>query len=377
MKNFILFVTLFLAVIFIMPFKVFAQQPQVPKEEFYKAQVISVDKEGERDIDGFKSIYQDIKIKLLDGPDKDKTISIENGGQFNITPQQKVSKGDTVILSRISSIDSGKIQYFIADKYRLDYLPYLLIFFIILVFIVAGKTGLGSLLGLAISLAIISLWVVPQILHGQDPLFVSIVGSLAILFLTTYLAHGISKQTTVALISTFISLMVTALLSIFMVHLTKLTGLGNEDAYSLQLGPVTQGINLQGLLLGGIIIGTLGALNDVTTTQSATIFEIFKDNPLIKFEPLVKKAFLIGKEHIVSLVNTLVLAYAGASLAIMIFFVLNPSQQPYWVILNSETIFDEIVRTIAGSIGLILAVPLVTLLAALYVTKDKSLKKTN
>jgi len=369
----ILTLTLFILFLLVLPHRVNAQELQEPpKQEFFKAEVISIDNEGEKEEFGFKSIFQDIKVQFLDGAEPGKIISMTNGGMVNITVSQKVAKGDTVILSKITN-SGPEEKYFIADKYRLDTLPFLLIAFCILISLIAGKKGIGSLLGLIISLLVIFIWIVPNILHGRDPLFISITGSLVILFVTTYLAHGVSKQTTVALICTFFSLMVTAFLSIFMVNLTRLSGLGSEDAYSLQLGPATAGINLQGLLLGGIIIGTLGALNDITTTQSATIFEMAKDDARIKFSKLIKKGFLIGREHIVSLVNTLVLAYAGASLVVLIFFILNPAKHPYWVILNSETIFDEIVRTISGSVGLILAVPLVTVLAAWYVTRKSYL----
>ncbi|MFH0863715.1 MAG: YibE/F family protein [Candidatus Gottesmanbacteria bacterium] len=372
MKKVFLIIYIFLT-IFLSPVKILADDSQTPQDQYYKAQVISVDKQGEKDVYGTKSYFQDIRLIFLDGPDQGKTINYENGGQFSITKDQTVSPGETVIMSKTTGPD-GKSIYFVVEKYRLDYLPYLLILFVFLIFIIAGKKGLGSLLGLVISLAVISMWIVPQILQNGDPLTTCIIGSLAILLVTTYLAHGISRQTTIALLSTFVSLMVTALLSIIVVHITKLTGLSNEDVYSLQFGS-TKNINTQGLLLGGIIIGTLGALNDVTTTQAATIFEIFKDNPLIKFENLYKKGLLIGREHIVSLVNTLVLAYAGASLAVMIFFVLNPNKEPLWVIVNSEAIYDEIVRTVVGSMGLILAIPLVTLLATWYVTNRRNTVK--
>lgn len=367
----ITFLCFLLLTILFFPQKIFAQSNEPPKQEFYKAEVVSIDDSGEKNIEGLKSIYQKLKLKLLDGPDKNSIIQIDSGGQINITEHQKVSVGDKVIIAKIISGENQPVQYFIADKYRLNYLPYLLIFFIFLILLIARKKGLYSIIGLIFSLGIISMWIVPQIINGGDPLLISSIGSFAILFSTTYLAHGISKQTTVALISTFISLIITVLLAIIMVNLTKLAGLGDENAYSLLLGPQTASINLQGLLLGGIIIGTLGALNDITTTQAAAIFEFAKEDPRIKFDKLMSKGFLIGREHIVSLVNTLVLAYAGTSLAIIIFFVLNPSNQPYWVILNSEIIFDEIIRTIAGSTGLILSVPLVTFIASWYVSRKK------
>ena len=218
-----------------------------------------------------------------------------------------------------------------------------------------------------VSVLVILQFIVPQILQGQDPLLVSIAGSLAIMLLTIYLAHGISKRTTVALGATAIALLITGVLSYFFVNITDLTGVGSEDAYLLQFGPAS--INLKGLLLGGIIIGALGVLDDITTSQSAAVFEIAKANKKLEFMDLIMRGYVVGKEHIASLVNTLVLAYAGASLSLFIIFVLNPSNQPYWVILNSQIIVEEVIRTLAGSIGLVMAVPIATILAAWAATK--------
>ena len=223
---------------------------------------------------------------------------------------------------------------------------------------------MGSIIGMLVSLLVILKFIVPQILSGNDPLFISIIGSIIIMFLTLYLAHGFSKKTHVALIATILSLTITGFLAVFFVNLSHLSGLGNEDTYLLQFGGLN--INLQGILLGGIIIGVLGILDDSTTAQSATIFELFDANNKLTFAHLLKRGMVIGKEHIASLVNTLVLAYAGTALGIFILLEVNPAHQPMWVILNSEVIVEEVVRTLAGSIGLVLAVPITTLIAVFF-----------
>ncbi len=349
---------------------VLAQTNDQTPQEFFKAVVTKITKEGVKDIGGYKSIYQDVELQILDGSQQGATVSLENGGESLITPDQKVAVGEEVILTKITTQDNSVI-YSIQDKYRLNLLPYLLLALFILVIMVAGKKGIGAILGLSVSLLIISKFLIPQLMGGANPLYLTVVASIAILLITTYLAHGISKQTTIALISTFISLVATAILAIVVVNLTHLAGLGSDEAFSLQMNQVTATINLQGLLLCGVIIGTLGALNDITTTQAAAIFEFAKIDHRLTFEQLYKKGSTVGKEHIASLINTLVLAYAGSSLAVFIIFILNPASQPYWVIFNSEIIFDEIVRTVVGSMGLILAVPLVTLLASWYVSRKK------
>jgi uncharacterized membrane protein len=334
-----------------------------PTQQYAKANVEQIDKQGTKKINGYDNIYQEVTLKILDGPDAGQIIHVEHGGTTQITAGQKVSVGQTVVLTTFTTQD-GQTQHIIVDSYRL---PWLIVFgaiFVMVLLAVTGWKGLGSLAGLVVSLAVIAFWVTPQILHGGDPLLISIAGSAVILLVTTYLAHGISRQTSVALVATFGSLIVTGVLAIITVNVARITGISSEEVYSLQLNQATATINTQGLLLGGIIIGTLGALNDVTTTQSATVFELVHSMTKPTLGHVVGRSLVIGREHILSLVNTLVLAYAGASLAIFLFFILNPSSQPLWVMINSETVFDEVLRTIVGSFGLILAVPAVTLLAA-------------
>lgn len=344
-----------------LPVQIHAQE--APKQSFSKAVVQSVDEEGTKEVHGFTNNYQLVTLKILDGPAKGQVIHIEHGGQTQINSGQKVKAGDHVVLTTFTDQD-GSAQHIIVDSYRLPWLWILLVIFVALVLLVTGWQGLGSLAGLAFSLAVITFWIVPQILNGHDPLLVSISGALVILFLTTYLAHGLSRQTTMALAATFIALVISGLLSILVVFLTKMTGVSSDEVYSLQMNQATADINTQGLLLGGIIISMVGALNDVTTSQAATVFELVHTAKKTTFAYVVKRGLHVGREHILSLVNTLVLAYAGSSLALFIFLVLNPSDQPLWVMLNSETLFEEAVRTFIGSFGLVLAVPLVTTLSA-------------
>ena len=165
-------------------------------------------------------------------------------------------------------------------------------------------------------------------------------------------------------------------LSSLFVKLTFLNGLGSEDAASLRFG-ATGNIDFRGLLLGGILIGALGVLDDVTTGLSASVFELNKANPTLKFGALFASGLSIGKEHISSLVNTLVLAYAGSALPIFLMITLNVNKSPLWLILNDQLIIEEVVRTLAGSIGLVAAVPLTTLFATFYITEIKAKTKSS
>jgi uncharacterized membrane protein len=265
------------------------------------------------------------------------------------------------------------MQYVISDKYRLDQITTIVIVFFVAIILLSGYQGIGSILGMIFSLMVIAKFIVPLILSGHDPLFISIVGCLIIMIATIYLAHGYSNKTTIALVSTFLTLSLTGILATLFVHMTNLSGLGSDDAYSLKLGLAP--INLRGLLLGGILIGTLGVLDDVTTGLTASLFELAKANPKYTFKKLYIAGLAIGKEHITSLVNTLILAYAGTSLPIFLTLILNPNKYPLWSILNSEMITEEVVRTLAGSIGLIAAVPLTTLLASLYLSESRHAKE--
>jgi uncharacterized membrane protein len=343
----------------------------IPKEELIKAQVVEILDEGTKQFEGLDQsfMYQTVKLKFLDGQDAGKEITLEYGGQFTLKDSQKVKEGQTVVLTKIEGPNG--LQYQIIDKYRINELAFIALMFLALVLLLSRLKGVGSFLGMILSLGVIIKFIVPQILAGNDPLFISIVGSIFILISTIYLAHGFSKQTTIAVVSTALTLILTGFLSVAFVNLTNLTGLASEDAFSLQFGP-TATINFKGLLLGGMIIGFLGVLDDVTTGMAATVFELKKVNPRLKAVQLVSSSLNIGREHISSLVNTLVLAYAGASLPLFLFIVLNPQGYPMWFVINSEFIAEEVVRTLVGSIGLLFAVPITAVLATWVATKYKS-----
>ncbi|MEK7551206.1 MAG: YibE/F family protein [Patescibacteria group bacterium] len=345
----------------------YAQSPSNPKppvQEFYKGVVVEISEQGETEVDNYKSYYQVIDIKILEGSEKGKIKNIENGKQFRMGKNQLLKVGQEIVIAKVI-YQNGETIYSVYDFYRLNMIAILAIIFFIAVFLVGGKKGIGSTLGMLISLGVILVFIVPLILKGYDPLTITLIGSMIIIITTTYLAHGVSQKTTIALISTIVSLIFTAGFALSAIELSNITGLGNEEAYSLQLGP-TSFIDIRGLFLSGIIITTLGALNDITTTQSTTLYELKQANPKLTFIELFESGLTVGKEHIASMVNTLVLAYAGGAFAVFIFLVLNPVKLPYWVILNNEIISDEIIKIISGSMGLLLSVPIVTIIAAYW-----------
>lgn len=347
-----------------------AQNPNVSlADTYYRASVKEVIDEGSTVTNGVEIPYQVVRVKLLDGREQGTELTIDHGKTFSIDKSKFVKAGQTVVVLRTIGPDNAPI-FQIIDVYRLNSLWPFLIMFALGVLVLSGWRGAGSIAGMIISLLVIAGFIVPNILSGKDPLTISIVGCMGIMVVTIYLAHGFSKKTTIALIATFLTLLMTGLLSVLLVKMAHLTGLGSEDAYSLKLGPMAA-INFRGLLLGGILIGALGVLDDVTTGLTASVFEIHKANTHISFLELIRAGLRVGREHVSSLVNTLVLAYAGASLPMFIIIVTNPNNYPIWSVFNSEMIVEEIVRTLAGSVGLITAVPLTTLLASYYLTKNQ------
>lgn len=343
--------------------------PPQPVEEQSRAKVLQIIEEGSTVLYNQKHIFQKVTLQILDGSEKDKTFTFTHGNQTTLREDQKVTQGQIVVLQKTTTGD--KSIYQIIDSYRLDRTMPLVILFVVVVLAISRLKGLGSLIGLGISFLVIIRFIVPTILAGEDPLITSIVGSFFIMVTTIYIAHGISKKTHIALFATMLSLILTGALAYLSVKFTYLTGLGNDDAVTLLYGP-TGSINFQGLLLGGIIIGSLGVLNDITIGLAASLRELAETNPGLSFKQLFRSGMRVGSDHIAALVNTLALAYAGAALPIFLFIVLNPGNQPWWLILNSELLEEEIVRTLAGSIGIILAVPLTAFLGAIaFQTKKR------
>lgn len=344
----------------------FARSSYASSDVYLKGTVAKVLSAGVTASFGVKTYTEVLAVTMLEGKDAGKTIKMAFQTDGTFGGNEKIAAGTTIIID--AKATKAGTTYSVYEPYRLNFLWTVVALFIVLIVAVAWLKGIGALIGMSISLATIVVYIVPQIVKGTDPLTVCVIGAIFILLVTTYIAHGISLKTTVAIISTGIALALAAWLATLAVHVGNLTGLGNDDVYNIQLGSVHP-INPQGLLLGSILIGTLGALNDITTTQAITIFSFAKENPTQHFWHLFIKSMHIGTEHIASLVNTLVLAYAGTSLAVFIFLALNPTQLPWWIILNNETTMEEIIRTIVGSAGLILAVPITSILAtavALY-----------
>jgi len=226
--------------------------------------------------------------------------------------------------------------------------------------------GIRSLIGLGLSFLVIVSFVVPAILRGHSPVLVAVTGAMAIMLISLYLSHGVGPKTTAAVVGTALALGLTAALAIAFVAAASLTGLASDEALSANYA--VGGLSLRGLLLAGIIIGGLGVLDDVTMSQASLVAELHQANPTAGFPALVGSALRVGRDHIAATVNTLFLAYAGAALPLLILFVSGTDSLS--TVATTEVVAVEVVRALCGSVGLIAAVPLTTVLAALVVTEE-------
>ncbi|MDO3701461.1 YibE/F family protein [Micromonospora sp. C28SCA-DRY-2] len=311
-----------------------------------------------------------VTVKVADGPD---------AGQEVQTPvptgpgAPTVAVGDEIILVELTDpADPTASSYNIAEHQRGKPLVWLVVLFAAAIVAFGRWRGLAALAGLAASFAILLAFVLPGISGGGSPLLVAIVGAALIMFVVLYLTHGVTAQTSVAVLGTLGSLVLTGVLGTLATAATHLTGYGSEDATTLSMFQAD--VDLHGLLLAGIIIGSLGVLDDVTVTQAATVTELAHANPGLSRLQLYRAATRVGRAHIASTVNTIVLAYAGASLPLLL--LLTADSRSVTQILTSEFLAQEIVRSAVATLGLIAAVPLTTALAALVTTAGRATART-
>ena len=258
-------------------------------------------------------------------------------------------------------------QYAVSDWVRRPALVWLTALFLVVSVGVARFKGLRAFVATGSSLIIVMLFIVPKILAGWNPVLVSLLGVGGILILAIYFVHGLSWSTTAALLGTVVAVIVTMLLGIAFTEWAHLTGFGSEEAMMIGFGAGQ--VNLKGLLLAGLLIGALGALTDITIVQASVVRELAHVNPSFGLGELYKRGMNVGLDHIGSLVNTLVLAYTGAALPLFLLLSLNDFSVAR--ALNLELVASEVVHTLVGSIGLVLAVPFTTLVAALLFRGDK------
>ena len=312
---------------------------------------------------------QTAQVLMHSGPDAGKVESVDQAGEAGIPT---LGVGDRVLLVR-SAGAGNQVTYGFYDFQRSSPLALLALAFALIVVVVGRWRGIGALIGLGITWLVMIRFVLPAILEGKDPVSVSLVGAAMIVLVVLFVAHGVNARTATAVLGTLASLVVVDVIARIAVHVTALSGLATEESQYLQ--NVVGNVRIQGLLLGGIVIGALGVLNDITVTQASAVWEIHDADPDRRLIDLYRSGMRVGRDHIASTVYTLVLAYAGAALPILLLFTL--ASQRIGQVITSEQVAEEVVRTLVGSIGLVLAVPLTTALAALAVTSSARRPSSN
>jgi uncharacterized membrane protein len=334
----------------------------------------AVSNNAESELRYFRGTITDVRDTLSPTNGAEQTFSVKyccdaNGNEQNGEIKQvkngddgedrDFKKNDDVIILQVRNESQNSL--YLTDHYRLPGLLILVLLFITVAIVIGGKKSIAAFAGLGFSFGLLIYVVVPQIARGANVLVVGGIGAVVIGLIAIFMAHGVTKKTILAVQGTVITIILAFAFSSFAIWLVQLFGKGSEDTFYVQ-SAYSGTINMKGLLLVGMIIGVLGVLDDVTTALTATIEEIHDANPNLKFKDLFTRGMRVGREHIASLINTLVFAYAGTSLPLLLLFQIQSS--PWWVALNTQFLAEEITRTIVGSIALILAVPITTYLAS-------------
>ena len=308
-------------------------------------------------------ICRNVTVVVREGPESGSLVVLpEVNTSFDPTFPQ-LAAGDNVILG----FDPVTNSYYYQDRDRMSSLWWLILLFAVTVICLARVRGLLALFAMGGTVLMLVKFIAPSVLDGNDPVLVCVVAAAAIAYFSLYFTHGFSLMTTVALAGTLIALGLTLGISWIFFELAKFSGYSSEEAFVLPF--LAESLDVRGLLLGGTIIAALGALDDVTVTQAATVLELSARNNELSTRQLMISGLRVGREHIASTVNTLLLAYAGSSIPLLLLFAV--SEQSLGDVANSELIAIELVRTLCGSIGLVAALPITTYLAALLMRADK------
>jgi uncharacterized membrane protein len=353
--------TTFLVVLFISVITVAqAQEIHTDFEERLAAEVLEVVGEYERDIIGTdaKTTVQEVRVVLQDGERAGEVVRFEN-------ELVTLKPGDQIFVDRLVTIN-GEEHFSYADYERRPVLVFLAILFVVMLLLLSGWQGVRALASLGISIAAIFFLLVPALLAGWDPVLTSVGIAGIILAVVFFGTHGITTRSKIAFLGTFCAVIVTGFIAWGSSIMMRLSGF-SQDA-SVYLNFATNGaLDLSGLLTGSIIIGILGVLDDVSITQASVVEQLKHADPRLCFHELYQRASQVGRDHVGSLVNTLALAYVGVSLPLILLYAKADSL--VWQTLNQEVVAAELLRIIVGSIGLILAVPATTAVAAWYYNK--------
>ena len=341
-------------------------------DDMYKAEVFEVIEEGTVTLGERTQSYQVFRVEVLEGPYKGLITEIDYGKRQVRPEGSPLEPGDQLIVS-INQAPDGSVNSYFIDFVRTSPLLWLLVAFVLLSVLVGGWQGARGLLGLAVSLVVILVYIIPGILDGKDPIVVTLIGGFLLLGISLYLIYGWALKTHAAVLALFFTLVFTGLMINFFVDLTRLTGFGDEDILFV-IQQVDININLRGLVMAGMLIGAMGALDDLVITQVSVVLELHEADSELGMRSLYQRAMRVGQDHISAMINTLFMAYAGAALPTLLLFSL--SGQGFVDLINLEFVAEEVVRILAGSLGLITAAPISTGIASLMIVYRGRLLKS-
>ncbi|MEX0933361.1 MAG: YibE/F family protein [Candidatus Paceibacterota bacterium] len=369
MKKGILWALFFIVTSFVfVPLHTTAQELLSENQELLRARVVRIVSENDELVEGTDvlNISQEIIVEFLSGDKEGERVQFLND-------YIELREGDVIFVNYLET-NKGDELYSVAETDRRGVLAVFTGLFIVTFLLFAGWRGLRPLISLIAVFAVIFFFLVPMLLSGAPPVLVSMLFSILIMALVMFVTHGFAPSTLAAYLGTTTTLLVTTLLAQIAVSLASLSGYGDDAAIYLNLNTGGE-LNLSGILLGSIIIGTIGVLDDIAISQTALTAELKLANKNFSAQELYTRAMRVGREHISALVNTLALAYTGASLPLLMLFSLSDISP--LLLINREIFAVEVIRTLVGSIGLVLAVPLTTWFAILLINKEDRILKAH
>lgn len=330
--------------------------------QILKAQVVEIVSEESTTVPGVSlgAQVQTLKARILEGSKADQIVIFKND-------YVALGLDELFYIRIITEADDGRVMYSVQEPYRLDVIFWLTVIFIVLVIVFGGIQGIRGIASLLGSLILIAYVLLPGILSGYSPIVVSIGVSALIIIVGSYITHGFNKTTSSAVVGMIVTVLLVGIAAYMSVHVGNLTGFSSEEAIYLNFD-TSGSIDFLGLLMGGIMIGLLGVLYDVAIGQAISVEELHRIAPHVSRVTVYKRAIRMGREHIGALVNTLAIAYVGVSLPLLLLY-MHSSTGSLLQTVNSEIFATEIIRTMIGSIGLVLAVPITTLIAVLMLMK--------
>ncbi len=336
--------------------------------------IISDVSKEEYDTQGFQDLKQVVEIQILSGEYKGQNVTVENDLSNHAYYDIFLEKGDRITIAVEEAVSDYEmpniyISGFERDRYEL----YITIIFIFLLIFIGGIKGIKAVFSLGLSISIILFLILPMILKGYSPILSSVFAAVIITTLTLFIIAGINIKSVSAIIGTAFGVIVAGILAYITGSLSNLTGLASHEANMLMYIPQDISFDYRGILFAGIIIGTLGAVMDIAMSIASSMHEIREIEPNISTKNLITAGINIGRDVMGTMTNTLILAYTGTSIPLMLIFIAY--DYPLIEILNMDLIATEIIRSIAGSIGLVLAIPFTAMTCGIIINHSASIKR--